>query len=114
WAWCWGGPGRAAARRVAARHAGVVAWQAEALAIAERTAVRPFEDCRVVDACLCHGSAGLAHLFNRMYQSTGSPVLREAALSWFGRVLDDYQPGSGIGGFRSEEHTSELQSPDHL
>ena len=31
------------------------------------------------DAGLCHGAAGLAHLFNRIHQATGDAVLGDAA-----------------------------------
>jgi lantibiotic biosynthesis protein len=34
---------------------------------------------------LCHGAAGLMHIFNRIYQATGQSVFRDAALRW----LDD-------------------------
>ena len=53
----------------------------------------------VRDACLCHGAAGLAHLFNRMYQATGDDVLRQAALQWYRHVLAQRRPGAGVGGF---------------
>jgi hypothetical protein len=41
-----------------------------------------------VDAGLCHGSAGLAHLFNRMYQMTAEPTLADAARFWIERTLE--------------------------
>ena len=63
-------------------------WQTEAVAIAERAAARAIEDSGVVDASVCHGSAGLAHIFNRLYQATGSPVLHAAAELLGIRLLD--------------------------
>ena len=39
------------------------------------------------DANLCHGAVGLAHLYNRFYQASGEPVLRDAARAWFARTL---------------------------
>ena len=53
------------------------------------------------DAGLCHGAAGLAHLFNRMFQTTGDERLAEAARFWFQWTLSFRQPGEGIAGFRS-------------
>ena len=49
---------------------------------------RPPDQTGVVDAGLCHGSAGLAHLFNRMYQMTAEPILADAARLWVGRTLE--------------------------
>jgi hypothetical protein len=51
-----------------------------------------------VDASVCHGAAGLAHLYNRMYQATGEPVLRRAAVHWLGRTLEFYATAAGAGG----------------
>jgi lantibiotic biosynthesis protein len=68
-AWCYGDPGveiaafGAAARIGAAREP----W----FELALESATRPSKLCGVVDAGLCHGAAGLAHLFNRFYQYTG-------------------------------------------
>ena len=49
---------------------------------------RPPDHTGVVDAGLCHGSAGLAHLFNRMYQMTAEPLLADAARFWVERTLE--------------------------
>lgn len=99
-AWCYGDPGIALALLLAGRSVGEPAWEREALDLARRVARRPFEDCHVEDAGLCHGAAGLGHLLNRLYQTTGETELLEGARSWLGRALDDYwEPGRGIGGF---------------
>lgn len=98
-AWCYGDPGIATALLAAARGAGEIAWEHEAVALARRAADRPPDETRVVDAGLCHGAAGLGHVFNRMHQSTGDPRLAEAARSWFERTLNMRRPGEGVGGF---------------
>jgi lantibiotic biosynthesis protein len=59
-----------------------------ALGIAYAESSRSPTEGRVIDASLCHGSAGVAHLFNRLYQSTGDPTLRRAALQWFEFILE--------------------------
>jgi hypothetical protein len=87
-AWCYGDPGLAAALLVAARGLDDAALQAKAVALARRSAQRPAEDTGVVDACFCHGTAGLAHVYNRMYQTTGEPALERAAVSWLERTLE--------------------------
>jgi lantibiotic modifying enzyme len=100
-AWCYGDLGMAATLLVAARAAGEPAWEREALAIALQAATRSIEGSGVRDACLCHGAAGVAHLFNRLYQATGEEPLAAAARVWFAHALKVRQPGSGVGGFRS-------------
>ncbi|MBV9445653.1 MAG: lanthionine synthetase C family protein [Streptosporangiaceae bacterium] len=87
-AWCYGDPGVAAALLLAARDVGEPAWEAAATGLAVRAAARPPDQTGVVDAGLCHGSAGLAHLFNRMYQMTAEPALADAARFWVERTLD--------------------------
>jgi lantibiotic modifying enzyme len=98
-AWCYGDPGVAAALLLAARCVHEPAWDHEALAIAHRAARRLPEQAGVVDAGLCHGAAGLGHLFNRMYQATGEPRLAEVARFWFRRTLELRHPDRGIAGY---------------
>ena len=43
--------------------------------------------CGVHDAGLCHGSMGLAHIYNRFYQASGNERLRDAARRWFDHGL---------------------------
>jgi lantibiotic modifying enzyme len=100
-AWCYGDPGVAAALLGAARAVNEPAWEQEARAIALRAAERPVDQSGVKDAGLCHGAAGLGHLFNRMYQATGDSRLADAARDWFERTLSMRRPGQGIGGFES-------------
>lgn len=98
-AWCHGDPGIAAALFCASRCVGEPGWEREALAIARRVAERPLEQTGVVDAGLCHGAAGLGHMFNRMFQATGEEWLKEAAQVWFERTLAMRRPDRGIAGF---------------
>ncbi len=97
-AWCWGDAGIAAVLSMASRCAGRSDWESEALAIALGATRRPREECRVVDGCLCHGAAGLAHMYNRIYQRTGRGELRDAATSWFEQTLA-MRGDTGYGGF---------------
>lgn len=106
-AWCYGDLGISAALLVAARAVGERAWEAEALEIARRTAERSLKDSSVVDAGICHGAAGVAHLFNRLYQATGDPMLAEAARRWIDETLA-LRRGEGIGGFQSWAPNEEM------
>lgn len=86
-AWCYGDLGVAAALL----GAGVVLDHDEArregLAMALDCAGRTLQQAFISDAGICHGAAGIAHLFNRMAQATGEPALRDAAVSWIDHTL---------------------------
>jgi lantibiotic modifying enzyme len=98
-AWCYGDAGIAAALLVAARSVNEVEWEREALAIARRAAMRALESAGVKDAALCHGAAGLGHVFNRLYQMSGDNDLGEAARYWFSQTIELKRKGEGIAGF---------------
>lgn len=98
-AWCYGDPGVALSLLVAARLVDEPAWESEAMATLLASTRLPAEEAGVRDAGLCHGSAGLAHLYNRAYQATGEEALAAAARSWYTRTLDGRQAGRGVGGY---------------
>ncbi|HEY0557838.1 MAG TPA: lanthionine synthetase C family protein [Thermoanaerobaculia bacterium] len=102
-AWCYGDPGVAMVLWLAGRAFAREDWEREALAVARRAAKRGETDVSVVDAGLCHGTAGLAHTFHRLFRATGDEALREAALFWIQRTLDQRRPGHGVGGFSLAE-----------
>jgi lantibiotic modifying enzyme len=98
-AWCYGDLGIAVTLLRAARATGNAQWEAAAIEIARRAALRPAQGSGVHDASLCHGAAGVAHLFNRLFQMTGDRTLRDAARFWFEHALDMKKPGEGIAGY---------------
>jgi lantibiotic biosynthesis protein len=110
-AWCYGDLGVAASLLAAARAVDEPVWKQKALDIALAAAARSQESAAVRDAGLCHGAAGVGHLFNRMYQSTGEEHLAGAARSWFGQALEIRQPGEGIAGFRAWTAGLEGEAP---
>jgi len=113
-AWCYGDPGVAAALMAAAAALGRDDWRQEALATALVAARRPPENSGVRDASLCHGSAGLAHIFNRLYQATGEAELGRAALRWYEQLLLGRTPDQGQGGYLFDLRTKEttIRVPD--
>ncbi|MBK8192540.1 MAG: hypothetical protein IPK76_04840 [Lewinellaceae bacterium] len=56
--------------------------------IAQSCACKSVEEARVVSAGLCHGFAGIAHLFNKIYQKTGDEIYRRTANYWFSALFD--------------------------
>ena len=67
--------------------------------IARRAAERPAEQSGVRDCGLCHGAAGVGHIFNRLFQATGEASLAAAARFWFERTLEMRHPDQDIAGF---------------
>ncbi len=97
--WCYGDLGILAVLFQVARRTGREDWHTLALELLDHCLACPLERYGVNDAPLCHGAAGCAHIFNRIYQAEGDSRCREAALRWFDRVLAMRRPGSGVGGF---------------
>lgn len=91
-AWCYGDPGIAATLLLAARAARRSDWREEAVALALRTVNRSPATSGVVDVSLCHGAAGLAHVYNRIFHASGEEQLRQGALYWIDRAIDMLAP----------------------
>lgn len=98
-AWCYGDLGISVALLGAARGTGNAAWEQEALRIGLNAADRNPDYTMVDDPGLCHGAAGVGHLFHRLYRATGEERLSDAARFWLGRALELRRPGEGIAGF---------------
>lgn len=56
---------------------------------------------QVVDAGLCHGSTGLAHIFGHFFRATGDPLFQEAAEYWFDFGLRQACNTDGLAGFKA-------------
>ena len=97
-AWCYGDLGVAVALMSAATATGRDDWRADALALAHGMAARPVEQSQAIDTGLCHGAAGVAHMFNRMAQTTGDTALGQAADTWFTHALS-MRRSEAVGGF---------------
>jgi lantibiotic biosynthesis protein len=91
-AWCYGDLGISAALLWAARAGGGGPLESgledEAILTAHRTCSRAPSDCGVLDAGLCHGSAGLALLYARLYNATGEDRFREHARLWYRGTME--------------------------
>jgi lantibiotic modifying enzyme len=81
-AWCYGDPGVAVGSWVGATGVDRADWVAESIALARSAATRPSDQCGVQDAGLCHGSAGLGHIYNRLRMASGDDVIARAARHW--------------------------------
>jgi lantibiotic modifying enzyme len=99
-AWCYGDPGVVLCLLIAGRALADQELERAALEIAREAAQRPAEQAGVMDAGVCHGAAGLGHIYNRLYQATREPLFKEAATLWFARTLEMKRPGEGVAGYR--------------
>ncbi|HVF04315.1 MAG TPA: lanthionine synthetase LanC family protein [Frankiaceae bacterium] len=100
-AWCYGDPGVATALLAAGRALADDAVVAEALETARAAAARPFDGSMVVDAGLCHGTAGLVQIFARLYGDTKDEVFADAARRWYGVLLGQRVAGGPYAGFQA-------------
>jgi lantibiotic modifying enzyme len=87
-AWCLGDTSIAVALLAAGSAFEREDWCSAARELAVAAAKRPLGFSGVVDAGLCHGAAGLGHVFNRLFQATGEQRLAVAAREWFSLALD--------------------------
>lgn len=53
----------------------------------------------VVDGGLCHGTVGIAHIYNRMFHYTGKKEFKESALFWIEETLKMAKYENGLAGY---------------
>ncbi len=102
--WCYGDLGNSLVIAHAATVTGNQEWRDAAHRLALRAARRSAVTSGVQDAGLCHGSAGNAHLFNRLFQHFGDDELHAAAINWFTRTFAFEGRGGGVGGYAAWLH----------
>jgi len=99
-AWCYGDPGVGAALWQIGVNCNRPDWQADAIGILHRAAARRDTKAnRVGDACICHGTAGLALIFYKMALISGHEEFLDAAGHWTRATLDHAQNASGAAGY---------------
>jgi lantibiotic modifying enzyme len=101
-AWCYGDLGIASALWLAGQAVGHRPWQHKAVEVflhaSKRTDV---QEAGVMDASLCHGSAGIAHIFNRAYQHTHLAAFQTARDYWLDQTIRMAASGAGLGGYKT-------------
>ncbi len=102
--WCYGDVGVAAVLEAVGLVLRRDDWRQVALETGHLAAARGLENSGVVDAGLCHGSAGLGHAFHRLYHSTGEEAFREASIRWFRHCLGQRDPQDSRCGFQAWSH----------
>ncbi len=51
---------------------------------------------------ICHGSAGVAHIYNRMYLNTQMPEFKKTADYWFQKTLEFAEWENGLAGYKKQ------------
>lgn len=101
-AWCYGDLGISVALWLASQALGRKDWELEAKKTMLHSAKRRnLKQNLVVDAGLCHGTAGIAHIFNRLFIYTGLEELKEASNYWFEQTLKMAKFEDGLGGYKA-------------
>ncbi|MCK5058231.1 MAG: lanthionine synthetase C family protein [Candidatus Aminicenantes bacterium] len=107
-AWCYGDLGNAIALWHASQSTGSKTWQDKAVDVILHAAKRrDIKKNMVFDAGICHGGAGISHIFNRMYHYTGNKECKDTALYWYDQTLKFATYKDGFAGFkvwRTEEY----------
>lgn len=61
---------------------------------------RSVEETNIHDASICHGSAGVAHIYNRMWHYTNDPLFKEATDYWMQKTWDFAYHEDGVAGYK--------------
>ncbi len=103
-AWCYGDLGIAVALWRASQALGRKDWEGEAKALLRHASNRrDLKGNGVTDACFCHGTSGIAHIFNRMWRETGMPECKDAAAYWIGQTLKMAKFEDGLAGYKTRQ-----------
>lgn len=101
-AWCYGDLGIGVALWLAGKNVRNAEWQNKATEIVLHTTNRREQaDTGVVDAGICHGAAGIAHLYNRMYNYTNREEFKESAKFWFNKTLEMAEHKDTLSGYKA-------------
>lgn len=99
--WCYGDLSIATLLLNTGHWLGNASYKEEALNILNHTL--QYRDARngsVHDACLCHGSAGISHIYRRSYLLTGQFALLKGADKWLAYTLQLNNRKDGAAGFK--------------
>lgn len=103
-AWCYNELGAGFVLALAGRLTGREPWIARGIEIAGSTlGWTPSSDTKL-DASICHGTAGIGHIYRRFAQEFGGDGFAAAGNTWLTRTLDFHRPGEKYGGFFHYRH----------
>jgi lantibiotic modifying enzyme len=100
-AWCYGDLGIAFSLYKASRAINDKQLMQLSIDVLKKTTCRKDPQVEIVyDACFCHGSSGIMHIYNRMYKFTSDTAFKDAANYWLDVTLSKVKEGKGVAGFQ--------------
>jgi lantibiotic modifying enzyme len=100
--WCYGDLGIAITLWQAGMAFNNSAWKEKAIEVLKHAATRRDLQANLVrDAGLCHGTAGIGHIFYRMWWNTRLPEFKDAADYWFNETLKMAYHKDGLAGYKA-------------
>lgn len=101
-AWCYGDLGIASTLWQAGKSLNNEEWKKESVETMLHASKRKdLKENEVLDAGICHGTAGIAHIFNRFYCETKMPIFKETAAYWIDQTLKMAWHADGLAGYKS-------------
>jgi lantibiotic biosynthesis protein len=99
--WCYGDLGIASVLWQAGKALENDVYKNEAVNIMLHASTRrDLSENGITDAGLCHGTSGIAHIFNRFYRETKNPVFKETAAYWIEETLKMAHHDDGLAGYK--------------
>jgi lantibiotic biosynthesis protein len=103
--WCYGDFGVSLALLFASKATGNLFWQEEAIEIAEKVALRTNQNDTIIDAHLCHGTSGIAVMFDILFSQTQNIIFKNATDFWLEETIKKYRPSESQVLFNSYKGT---------
>ena len=100
-AWCYGDPGVLYSLYRAANTVGNNELEELVIRMLENVSLRTtYEQTQIVDAGFCHGTAGVAHIYNRLYHHTKNDKFYQTASFWNNKSIEYSSKASENCGFQ--------------
>jgi len=74
---------------------------------------RSLEETSANDCGICHGSAGIAHIYNKIWQSTRQPIFKEACDFWVKKTLEFLAGSDWLKGYQKYDGRSKALKYDN-
>lgn len=77
-------------------------WKNEAIeTLLHTTIITDIKESGACDAGLCHGTAGIAHIYHRMYSYTNIDAFKKSSIFWFEQSLKMASYEDGLAGYKA-------------
>jgi len=101
--WCYGDLGNGLAIYTVAKTFNDENLMQQAIEIFKFNAKRrDFNNTNIKDAEFCHGTSGVAHIYNRLYQETKIDEFRETAYYWYLKTLEFAVHDNQCAGYKTQ------------